>query len=90
MIVEFNEYRWGLTGTHWYRGEPVFVVYSESCLWAPHVTYHKKQKTIEAWGNVRLQNGTGKQERFDAVLLKIDRGTLTPIKLLSGKEHTAF
>jgi len=88
LIVEFDEYRWGVTGTHWYRR--AFVTYSGSCLWAYDVTYHKWQKTIEAWGDVRLRDGTGKQEHFDAVLLKIDHGTLTPIKLLTGKERSVF
>jgi hypothetical protein len=37
-----------------------------------------------------LENGSGKQERFDAVLLKIENGTLTPIKLLEDKERSAF
>jgi hypothetical protein len=90
LVVQFNDYRWGVTGTHWYRGNPVFLEYNVSCLRANHVTYHKKQKTIEVWGNARLEDGSGREETFDAVLLKLDHGRLMPIKLLTGKEHTAF
>jgi hypothetical protein len=90
LIVQFNEYRWGVTGTHWYRGYPVFAQYNLSSLRADHVTYHKRQKTIEARIGVVLEDGSGKQERFDAVLLKIENGTLTPIKLLEDKERSAF
>ena len=90
LVVQFEEYRWGLTGTHWYRGNPVVVEYNISCLRATYITYHKRQKTIEAWYGVVLEDGSGKQERFDAVLLKIDHGTLIPIKHLEGKVRTAF
>jgi hypothetical protein len=90
LTVQFREYRWGVTGTHWYRGNPVFVQYNLSSLRAEHVTYHKRQKTIEARIGVVLENGSGKDERFDAVLLKIENGTLTPIKLLEDKERSAF
>jgi hypothetical protein len=41
------------------------------------------QKTIEARIGVVLEDGSGKQERFDGVLLKIENGTLTPVKLLN-------
>ena len=88
--MRFNDYRWGVTGTYWFRGYPVFVEYNVSCLQALHVTYHKRQKTIEAWGAVLLDNVLGKEERFDAVLLKFDHGKLTPVKLLEGKERTGF
>jgi hypothetical protein len=57
---------------------------------ASHVTYYKRQKTIEAWENVSLENSSGQPQHFDAVLLKIDNRVLTPIKLLQGKEHSAF
>jgi hypothetical protein len=90
LIVQFREYRWGVTGTHWYRGDPVVVQYNLSSLRAAHVTYHKRQKTIEARYGVVLEDGSGKQERFEAVLLKIENGTLTPIKLLEDKERSAF
>ena len=90
LVVRFTDYLWGVTGTRWYLGYPVIVEYNASCLHAHHVTYHKKQKTIEGWGDVRLEDGSGKQEHFDAVLLKFDSGTLTPIKLLKGKERTAL
>jgi hypothetical protein len=56
----------------------------------PHVTYRKRQKTIEAWGDVSLEEGSGKQERFDAALFKIDSGTLAWIKLLDAKERTTM
>jgi hypothetical protein len=90
LVVQFREYRWGVTGTHWYRGDPVFVQYNLCSLRADHVTYHKRQKTIEARIGVVLEDGSGKQDRFDAVLLKIENGTLTPIKLLEDKERSAF
>jgi len=51
---------------------------------------HTRQKTIEAWGGVLLENVLGKEERFDAVLLKFDHGKLTPVKLLEGKERNGF
>lgn len=89
-VLQFSEYRWGVTGTHWYRGDPVIVEYNATCLQASHITYHKKQKTIEAWWGVRLEDSSGKEEHFDAVLFKIGDGTLTPIKLLNGKERSAF
>ena len=89
LIVQFNEIGWGVTGTHWYRSYPVFAQYNLSSLRANHVTYHKRQKTIEARIGVVLEDGSGKQERFDAVL-KIENGTLTPIKLLEDKERSAF
>ena len=90
LVVRFTDYLWGVTGTHWYSGYPVIVEYNNSCLHAHHVTYHKMQHTVEAWGDVRLDHGSGKPEQFDAVLFKFDRGTLSPIKLLKGKEGTAF
>jgi hypothetical protein len=90
LVFHFKDYRWGVTGTHWYRGQPAFAEYNRSCLSADHVTYHKRQRTIEAWGNAQLEDGSGKQQRFNAVLLKLDNGTLVPIKALSGKEHSAF
>jgi hypothetical protein len=90
LTVQFREYRWGVTGTHWYRGDPVFVQYNHSSLRADHITYHKMQKTIEARIGVVLEDGSGKQERFDGVLLKIENGTLTPAKLLNDKERSAF
>jgi hypothetical protein len=90
LTIQFAEYRWGVTGTHWYRGNPVFVQYNHSSLQADHITYHKRQKTIEARIGVVLVDGSGKQERFDGVLLKIENGTLTPVKLLKDKEHSAF
>src|SRR5947209_18764026 len=64
LTVEFQNYRWGVTGTHWYRGYPVFVQYNHSLLQAEHVTYHKIQKTIEARIDVLLENESGKQQRF--------------------------
>jgi hypothetical protein len=88
--VHFNDDRWGVIGTYWFRGYPVFVEYDVSCLQALHVTYHKRQKTIEAWGAVLLENVLGKEERFDAVLLKFDHGKLASVKLLEGKERTGF
>jgi ribosomal protein L37E len=90
LTVQFREYRWGVTGTHWYRGDPVFVQYNHSFLQADHVTYHKRQRTIEARIGVVLEDSSGKKERFDGVLLKIENGTLTPVKLLKDKEHSAF
>jgi hypothetical protein len=69
---------------------PVLVEYSDACLRAFHVTYHKRQKTIEAWGDVCLEQDSAKQERFDGVLFKIDSGTLTFIKLLGIKERNSF
>jgi hypothetical protein len=48
------------------------------------------KRQIEAWGAVLLENVLGKEERFDAVLLKFDHGKLTPVKLLEGKERTGF
>jgi len=54
------------------------------------VTYHKRQKTLEAWGGVLLEDVSGRRERFDAVLLNFDHGKLIPIKLLEGKERTGF
>ena len=44
LIIHFNEYRWGLTGTHWYVGFPVLAEYNDSCLRASHITYRKRQK----------------------------------------------
>src|SRR5579872_5112590 len=32
LTVHFNEYRWGVTGTHWYLGFPVLVEYNDSRL----------------------------------------------------------
>jgi hypothetical protein len=90
LTVHFNEYRWGVTGTHWYIGFPVLVEYNASRLRASHVTYRKRQKTIEAWGDVSLEEASGKQERFDAAIFKINSGTLTLIKLLDTKERTTF
>lgn len=90
LIIHFNDYRWGVTGTHWYLGFPVLVEYNDSCLWASHVTYRKRRKTIEAWGDVSLQEGVGKQKHFDAALFKIDSGTLALIKLLNLKQRTSF
>lgn len=90
LKVKFNEYRWGVTGTHWFRGDPVFAEYNFSCLQASHVTYHKRQKTLEAWGSVLLEDASGRRERFNAVLLNLDQGKLIPIKLLGGKERTGF
>jgi len=66
------------------------VQYNHSSLQADHITYHKMQKTIEARIGVVLEDGSGKQERFDGVLLKIENGTLTPVKLLNDKERSAF
>jgi hypothetical protein len=34
------------------------------------------KRQIEAWGAVLLENVLGKEERFDAVLLKFDHGKL--------------
>src|SRR5215469_2844042 len=53
LVVRFTDYLWGVTGTHWYLGYPVVVEYNVSSLQAHHITYHKMQKTIEAWGDVR-------------------------------------
>jgi hypothetical protein len=50
----------------------------------------RDKRQIEAWGAVLLENVLGKEERFDAVLLKFDHGKLTPVKLLEGKERTGF
>jgi len=66
------------------------VQYNLSSLRADHVTYHKRQKTIEARIGVVLEDSSGKQQHFDAVLLKIDNGTLTPLKVLKDKERSAF
>jgi hypothetical protein len=66
------------------------VEYNTSLLRASHVTYRKRQKTIEAWGDVSLEQASGKQERFDAALFKINSGALTLIKLLDTKERTTF
>ena len=90
LTVHFNEYRWGVTGTHWYLGFPVLVEYNDSRLRASHVTYRKKAKTIEAWGDVSLEEVSGKQERFDAALFRMDSGRLALIKLLDVKERTTF
>lgn len=90
VVLQFSDYRWGVTGTHWYRGNPVTVEYKGSCLRASHITYHKRQRTIEAWHDVRLGDGSGKEEHFQAVLLKIGDESLTPVKLLHGKEHGVF
>jgi len=90
LTIQFREYRWGFTGTHWYRGNPVLVQYNHSLLRAEHVTYHKRQKTIEARIGVVLEDHSGKQELFDGVLLRIEDGTLTPIELLKDKERSAF
>lgn len=90
LIIHFNEYRWGVTGTHWYLGFPVLAEYNDSCLWASHITYRRRQKTIEAWGGVSLEEGTGSQEQFDAALFRIDSGKLSLIKLLNAKERTSF
>jgi hypothetical protein len=48
----------------------------------------RDKRQIEAWG--LLENVLGKEERFDAVLLKFDHGKLAPVKLLEGKERTGF
>ena len=66
------------------------VEYNDSCLRASHVTYRKRQKTLEAWGDVQLEEGSGKREHFDAALFKLDVGTLALIKLLAIKERTPF
>ena len=90
MTVHFNDSRWGVTGTRWYLGFPVLVEYNGLRLRASHVIYRKRQKTIEAWGDVSLEEASGKQEIFDAALFKIDSGTLALIKLLGTKERTTF
>jgi hypothetical protein len=90
LTIQFREYRWGVTGTHWYRGSPVFVQYGTYSVKADHVTYHKSQNTLEARIGVVLEDQSGKQERFDGVLLRIENGRLTPIKLLTDKERSAF
>lgn len=85
LAVRYGDYRHGFTGTIWFdydprTGDPVFVEYNLCSLQASHVVYHKKQKTIEATGDVIFDDGSGKQETYDPLFLKIEDGTLTPIK----------
>jgi len=84
LQVRFGDYRgWG---TQWFdggpnRGDPVFAEYNLCSLQASHVVYHKKQKTLEAQGDVIFDDGSGKKEHYRSILLKIEEdGKLTPMK----------
>ena len=85
LAVQFNEYWWGLTGTHGYNvgyhgGDPVLVEYNLCTLQANQVIYHKRQRTIEATGNVMIDDGSGQLQHSEYALLGIENGTLTEIK----------
>jgi len=61
-------------------GGLVLLEYNLFTLRAERVIYHKKQKTIEAKGNVVFEDGTGKDQHAESMLLKIANGTLTPLQ----------
>jgi hypothetical protein len=60
-------------------GGLVRVEYNLFTLRADRVIYHKRQKMIEAKGSVVFENGTGKDQRAETMLLRIANGTLTPV-----------
>ena len=60
-------------------GGLVLVEYNLFTLRGDRIIYHKKQKMIEAKGNVVFEDGTGRDQHAESMLLRITNGTLTPV-----------
>lgn len=56
---------------------PIFVAYNLFSLQANCVIYHAEQRTLEATGNVVIEDESG-QHRADSISLKIENGRATP------------
>lgn len=66
-----NTYRYDAPHSRYHA--PVSVAYNVFSLHADHVSYNPKQNTLEATGNVIVEDESGKQE-YDSVTFKLENG----------------
>ncbi len=71
MMVRCDDYWWN-PRTHDYK--LAVAEYNLHTLRANHITFHKKEMTLSADGNVVLEDGSGKQQLFESLNIKITKG----------------
>lgn len=71
---EVNEQGYGYGGDKHPERVPVFVAYNLFALEADGISYDRKNGSITAAGNVVTEDGSGKIQHFDSVVLRIENG----------------
>lgn len=74
---EVTEPGYGYGGDKHPERVPVFVAYNLFTLQAAGISYHRKNGSITAVGNVVTEDGSGKIQYFDSVVFRIENGKAT-------------